>query len=330
MLVLSLILAGCGDDANGGTGMDAGTESSGPDSGNTVPTCGPGFDPEHLSDASFSSAIIFGLNSPVFDYSSIPGIQAMSPEEREALDNDRLSYTYNGLDLTYDVERINPFLLCSGPASVEITHGVTGELIGRFEWEAELNTISDPGDRVGPHGENPRFTSKAIVVFGSRGNFSTRTFVPDFSAPEDGRWRFHILNGMLEARVSARLVSAEWVEGALVAVQENPAIDQPVVTELAPKEIAIVEVAHPHWNGPEEPVPWSVLEYWFDDSPNRHTYQLTIPYQKTGTVWPDGTIAYWIISPDTRYGFLEDNVFFCRDSFWREYLNGENWDCGND
>jgi hypothetical protein len=306
--------------------IDTGDTDTGDTDSSTGPTCGPDFDPNSLPEDYLSSASVYRLTSPFFDIDSIPGALDMTMEEIEAMDTEKLSITYNGVKINYTSYFETAFQLCTGPALLEIKHDATGEFIGSFEWEAESATVSDPGAYVDASGEIPKFTSKVVAVFGEPGDFSAKAFVPDFNAPPEGRWRFHVVNGMSTARMSARIVSGKadgLTAAVLVSPDENPTFEAFIVEDLAPEDVAVVDVDHPHWSGPEEEVPFVVLEYWFDDSADRHWYDVLVPAvgTETGmTILPDGTINFLIARPD-RLTTLGGMFFTCRDPYWTPETN---------
>ena len=254
-----------------------------------------------------SSAYVYGLTSPVYHDKS----------RGEVPDPERFVFTNNGQPLVsqQNPQRQRLLSLCAGPAAIDVRHELSGELVGQAGWDVEPVILPDAGAN-----KDVSLWQRVLFATGGPGDYRLETITPDWTAPDAGRWRFHIFNGLADESLSARLVPFDITEFQVIDAAED-AYEVSVIDGLGPRESAIVEVDHPVWHDVQDAQRFVALQYWRDSAPGEKLWlNLIVPSslgQSKFANAPDGTILFWPIYPDGETSLL--SVYFtCRDPLFAD------------
>jgi hypothetical protein len=285
-----------------------------------------------------SYAYIKGLTSPVWH-----GVLPVPDDIPDDPDPDRFTIVYNGepAPRTHGFFGVRMEYLheCTGHATVELSHTVSGEFIGREEWDV-IDVTSTFDDWISlmsvSNGRAPELPDITLVAFGEAHAYSTKAVHMQWGPPvaDKGLWRFHVFNGLLNDNLTARLVSGDIVRDKYDVVPDG-LVQIAVVTNMAPKSVDIVEADHLRWHDDYEygvaPQKAMALELFRGSSadPDKllQRYPLIYPlmefdaYERLGLApgtmlsLPDGMVTTVGVNPEGQfwgYGIS----FLCRDPMY--------------
>jgi hypothetical protein len=272
----------------------------------------------------------------------------LDPNLSEDQDPDRITVVYNGNLVPADSAMgARSYIVpeCAGHTVFELSHTVSHVFIGRAEWDVVdvLTTFNDWItflDFMDAHEMRLIFPGVILYVFGEPGAYSIADMHPEWGPSKIDKelWRFHIVNAMLNEKLTLRLVSGDLDQKGWQVTPDGD-MQTLLVTNMAPRSNTIIEdVDHVRWTEcgvvPTKSMALELYEGASADPSNlRNLVSLTIPGPSRcgGALgpYPSGSVMFVKVENWSSLS-LEAYFFACRDPLYAVSHEDGPYSCPED